>query len=165
MMNARRLFVVVLPMLLLTAPDLVRAQVRGAPGLAPGSRVRVSLADGERILGAVAYQSTDSLYLLQACTECQARPFAWSIISAVELSRGTRHSEGSALRGAAVGGVLVYAASRALLPTSDADGDLGMWREVAIGGLALVGAGVGALIGLGSRGEQWESVRITGSPD
>jgi hypothetical protein len=139
------------------------------PGLAPGSRLRLRTTTADRpVVGALVAQD-EATITLQAPEEPEGVVVRRDGITKVEVSVG-RHSRGrGALLGAAVGpgiGAAIGVAGGA----ANADNTYGL--TAAEGGVALgvLGASVGALIGLAvTPGERWnglplDHVRLTLAP-
>jgi hypothetical protein len=161
--GTQRLVLVTVVALFTPAP---RGAVAQAPThLAPGSRVRVKPTDGARatwVRGEVLSADYDSLRLL-APGSADTVAFATGAIEHLERSLG-RHTRTG--KGARLGGVIGASAGLLLGIAASAEEcsgvgciDVGPGEILAataiLGGL---GAGVGALIGAGSRGERWARV-------
>ena len=128
--------------------------------LAPGARARVTLLEGERIVGTVLALPPSAI-TLAAEPDSAERSIPYAAIAQLELQEGTKTRAG---RYALIGGLV------AAIPGAILGSNLGEDLEVndteqfyfAAGGavaFGLVGAGIGALIGKGVRVERWERVR------
>jgi hypothetical protein len=131
------------------------------PEFVPGSRVRVSVADGRRLTGRVEQATADTLVLLPEGQAALSIPIA--DVNRVDISRGSQSRGQSAWRyakwGAAIGAAS-GAISLGLQHDQVGDGSsvgsavaLGAWSGMLFGGL------IGAAIGAGHSGERWERVR------
>ena len=140
--------------LALLAPSIACAD------LAPGARARVTLLEGERVVGTVLALPPSAI-TLAAEPDSAERLIPYAAIAQLELQDGTKTRAG---RYALIGGVV------AAIPGAIFGSNLGEDLEVndteqfyfAAGGalaFGLVGAGIGALIGKGVRVERWERVR------
>ena len=128
---------------------------------APGNRARVTLLEKERIVGTIRALPPQAL-VLAAEPDSSERTIPYASIAKLEIQNGTQTRAG---RYALIGGVL------AAIPGAFVGHDLGEELEVnsteqfyfAAGGavaFALVGAGIGALIGKGVKVERWEAVSL-----
>jgi hypothetical protein len=132
--------------------------------VAEGERVRVTKysAPDPRFVGSLASWSADSLNLFRDALPDATIPL--SDVAKLEISRGMHgHASTGALIGGGIGAVIGLAA----VISAAADDNSDDWVEIspgeaALGGLMLtgLGAGVGALIGLVIRTEEWEEVPL-----
>jgi hypothetical protein len=142
---------------------LVASLLGADPALAQlqaGSRIRVTSDRGSRI-GTLVSLETDSLRYATSDTGAVA---ALPLASVVKLERsvGKRSNAG---RGAAIGGGIGGALGLGFGLIASADEDAFYTygpEDVAVATLFLgaVGAGVGALIGSGSKRDRWETVPL-----
>lgn len=129
-----------------------------------GARVRVTLASSEKLVGTLAGAHRDTL-LVRPVDAQEARALPLGTLTRLEVSRGIHSRTG---RGALIGLVGGAAAGAAGGMIACAGGncvhngeDLTTLVPVALGiGTGVLGAGVGALLGSGVRGESWATVPL-----
>ena len=130
-----------------------------------GFRVRITVGkpSQHRLVGTLVSADADSLRFTTDTSDVVAVPTA--SVSRFERSRGRRSNAG---RGALIGGLSLGAAGLiigigAATENNTSSFDVGA-EDVALGTLILgaAGAGLGALIGAASKGEQWEPLAIPG---
>jgi len=141
---------------LLSLPAMLPAQ--DSVVVRPGARVRLTTGAG-RFVGTWEGSAHDSLTILDA-RRTTVRVVAFDAVSALEISRGRRRRTG---RGALIGFVSGTTAGlvTALVFCRNGCGEFNTFIPVALGGAgAVVGTGVGALIGSQIRTERWESVPV-----
>ncbi len=170
-MNAsvRRILSTALAVLALGAP--LRTAAQQTPQ--PGQRVRISLADDDRVTGTLVRLPSDSLVLETADA---TRAYPRSAITQLELSRGSRsHWKTGAVVGAVTGAVATFLVLNSGSPSStnicDSEHNqdaIGKGPCLALAGLAggLGGALLGGVVGSLLHGEAWapaslEGVRVT----
>jgi hypothetical protein len=146
----------VLTLLSFVAPQAARAQ-QDTTGLVPGRRIRIHQEGNQKLVG--SFVAMDSASLAMVTTAGDTVRVPRSNVTGLDLSQGTKSNAGKgAITGLLIGGgvgiVLGLAAS------SDAEGsffDVGAGTWAAGSGLffGAVGAGIGALIGSGSRSDKW----------
>lgn len=140
--------------LALFAPSIACAE------LAPGARARITLIEGQRVVGTIRALPPSAI-TLAAEPDSAERIIPYASIAKLEFQDGTKTHAG---RYALVGGLI------AAVPGAILGSNLGEELEVndteqfyfAAGGavaFGLVGAGIGALIGKGVKVERWERVR------
>ena len=131
-----------------------------APLVAQGDRVRVT-APNERVVGTFAVLKPDTL-VVNVESRRLAIPFA--SVTSLEVSRGQKSRTGrGALIGLGVGVVAGVGTALALCAEGDCniDGDITGAVALVLGaGGALVGAGIGALIGSQTKTDRWETVPL-----
>lgn len=129
-----------------------------------GARVRVTLTSSEKLVGTLSGAHRDTL-LVRPVDAQEARAFPLGTLTRLEVSRGIRTRTG---RGALIGlvsGAAAGAAGGMIVCAGDNCAhngeDLTTLVPVAMGiGAGVVGAGVGALLGSGVRGEDWATVPL-----
>jgi len=163
--------------LALTTPVNLLAQQEAR--IAPGDRVRVMAPSisADLLVGTVLEVGADTCLL---AIEGHAPPYSlpFTSIRRLDLSRGTRSNTGKgakigAVIGAGLGAVLgglIATEERLVNPSCDPDNNLfGCQTEETTDyavvaafavGLAVVGAGAGALIGAVSKSERWKAVPL-----
>lgn len=153
---------VALSILLIAFADPAFARTTPAPPKA-GSRVRVTLIERDQgpVVGNLLETSPEGL-VLAVGPDSTSRRIVHLDIARLEVSRGMKSNAG---KGAIVGAVVLglgggaYGAYLGHLSESDTDRHLVLPIALLVGGgCALVGAGLGALIGSGSKHENWDRV-------
>lgn len=153
-----------LALLLLVAPALGAQQTAARPlsALRAGDTVRVWASSPAEQVGALAAPVADSLAIVRRDGRTVAYPV--TMLSRVDVQRGTRRSTGriilGVIGGAALGTVLGATAGAAIGESSDCTGDLCGLAGFAVGGLVGgVGGGiVGGVVGARWRARRWEPV-------
>ena len=144
-----------------------------ATALVPGTRVRVHQG-AQSMTGSLLYMDSTSLALVTGRADTVTTPLA--LITGIDVSRGTKSRAG---RGALIG-VGVGAASGIIVgiaASGSDDGDFfdfssGAWATgIGLTG-AVLGAGIGAIIGATQHGDRWQpavlptvSVQSVGTDD
>jgi hypothetical protein len=145
----------------------------GAQQLRPGDRIRVRTMSGGPAEMVGTYQGSEPDHLVLFTSQSTRVEVPWDNLSRLELSRGMQTNAGKgALIGLGVGGAAGLALGLAFV----AD-DSGFYEDVNAGHVVFAtlvfgaaGAGLGALIGLASKSERWQTVpaeqwRIQVAPD
>lgn len=142
----------------------------GAPGtlppltpnhaqLAPGARVRVSVAPGQRLVGAVVEARTDTL-VLKVGADARQRAVPWATVTRLEVSSGPRTARFLAAVGVgfvlgAVAGSLVDSWACGYVEEDDCEASRGRGL-----GMGLIGMLPGALVGARLGSEVWTTVPL-----
>lgn len=143
-------------------PETADAQVILPP---PGTRIRITLDDAERVVGALSGARHDTLLIRPELQEAD-RAVPLNTLQRLEVSRGIRPQTGRGaliglLSGAAAGAVsgMVVCAGDNCVNSGE---DLTTLVPVVLGiGGGAFGAGVGALIGAQFHGEHWTTLSGT----
>lgn len=150
------------PTFLALAALCMIAQDAGAQTLRTGDRIRVTTLSGGYAQMVGIYQASEPDNLVLFTSQSTRVEVPWDNLSLLQLSRGEHSNAGKgALIGLAVGG----AAGLALGIGAAAGSDDAGWYKPDAGGVVLIaastgalGAGVGALIGMASKSERWQTV-------
>lgn len=146
----------VLTLVSFVTPHVVQAQ-QDTTGLVPGRRIRVHQQDSEKLVGSFVAMDSASLAMVTNAGDTVRVPLGY--VGGLDLSQGTKSNAGKgAVTGLIIGamsGVLVGAVASSADDGDFIDMNAGQWA-VGIGvAFGALGAGVGALIGSGSRSDKW----------
>ena len=146
----------VLSLVSLAAAQGSQAQ-QDTTGLVPGRRIRVHQQDNHTLVGNFASMDSASLALVTTAGDTVQVPRG--DIAGLDLSQGSKSNAGKG----ALTGLLIGAAGGALIGVASSSADDGDFIDFSAGEYAVgigavfgvLGAGVGALIGSGSRSDKW----------
>jgi len=126
-------------------------------GLVPGRRIRVHQHNNKKLVGSFVAMDSASLAMVTNAGVTVRVPRG--DVAGLDLSQGTKSNAGKG----ALTGLLIGAAGGALIGVASSSADDGDFIDLSAGEYAVgigavfgvLGAGVGALIGSGSRSDKW----------
>lgn len=138
----------------LAAPDA------GAQELRTGDRIRIKTVSGEPSQMTGIYYASEAESLVFHVDQSVQALVPWADISRLQLSRGVHNNAGKgALIGFGVGGALGLTLGLVAVNEDDSYFDTAAADVLLVTGvIGAFGAGVGALIGLASKSERWQTI-------